>query len=318
MANCNDLFLDFNKNLNITATKKELITKSKENLREKIRKYFRENHSGYTPHFFTQGSRKMKTTIRTKDDTCDHDDGVYFESNPDGVTGKTLQSWVKNAVDGTTDASPSHKRKCIRVIYSAGYDIDLPVLIFNSEKDDHPMLAIKDDVFREDDPKEFIEKFFEIKKLSHKGEQLVRIIKYLKSWCDNKRNAMPSGLSMTALAMNHMSKHERDDIALKYTLVAIEKELKNEFKCIMQTTPKDDLFADYDLVRQQNFMKNLADFISDAQKAIDEINLLKASKLWRKHLGDKHFPEGEDKDDKAGNTAALVGIIGSAKPYCRY
>ena len=63
-------------------------------------------------------------------------------------------------------------------------------------------------------------------------------------------------------------------------------------------------------------MNNLAAFIVDAKKAVDdEKNQLKASRLWQKHFGDKYFPDGKDEDDKAPNTNSLASVIGAAKPY---
>lgn len=47
-----------------------------------------------------------------------------------------MQEWVLKAVDGVTDAAPIHKKKCIRVNYQAGYNIDLPVMVFYKEKTD--------------------------------------------------------------------------------------------------------------------------------------------------------------------------------------
>ena len=91
---------------------------SKEAQRENIRKYFKEKHPKYNPTFFIQGSWKMKNIIRTKDETCDLDDGIYFKDNPENATCTTLQSWVKEAVDATTEATPSHKKKCITVDYN--------------------------------------------------------------------------------------------------------------------------------------------------------------------------------------------------------
>lgn len=313
MSNCHNLFQTFNSNIIVTTSKKESLKKSKENLREKIRKYFEENHPNYKPTFYIQGSYKMKTTIRTKDDTCDLDDGVYFKNNPDGVTSTTLQKWVKQAVDGVTDATPSHRVKCITVDYKAGYNIDLPVFIFNDEVDKHPMLAVKDGDWKTDDPKEFIT-YFTSKK--DKNGQLQRIVRYLKAWCDYKREKMPSGLAMTILAMDNYFTNERDDIALKYTLIEIERALKIEFKCKMQTTPYDNIFKDYTETRKNNFLSNLESFISDAKKAVDEeINQYKASKLWQNHLGDKYFPYGEDKDEKPTDARKLGAVIGNARPY---
>jgi hypothetical protein len=45
-------------------------------------------------------------------------------------------------------------------------------------------------------------------------------------------------------------------------------------------TPKDDLFADYNQSRKNNFLTALEEFIQDAEEAILEANQLKASKLY--------------------------------------
>lgn len=128
---------------------------------------------------------------------------------------------------------------------------------------------------------------------------------------------MPNGLVMTVLSMNHIQENTRDDVSLKFTLIEIEKELKPQFTCIMPTTPKDDLLGDYDEARKNNFMKNLADFIVDAKKAVDEEkNQLVASRLWQKHLGKTYFPDGEDKNEPTVNPEKLNSTIGNAKPFC--
>ena len=309
MANLDSLFKTFDQELNILSTKKDSLMSSRDHLRTRIKDYFTKNHPDYKPAFFIQGSYKLKTLIRTKEDTCDLDDGVYFKSNPDQVTGTTLQTWVKEAVDGVTDASPIHKKKCIRVDYKAGYNIDLPVMIYDGDKDDHPSLAVKNSDFKVDDPKEFVDEFKKTKL-----DQKVRMIKYLKSWCDHKRQDMPSGLSMTVLTMNHFMSNSRDDVALKYLLIEIESSLKVKFTCVMPTTPKDDLFSDYSETKKGNFLSNLSDFIEDAKKAVDERNQLKSSRLWRKHLGVR-FPEGEDEDDESTNAASVQSVATNSRPY---
>ncbi len=313
MSNCDKLFKDFNENLKITTKKKTSLKTSKDALRKRILDYFSIHHPKYKPKFYIQGSYKMKTTIRTKDDTCDLDDGVYFSSNPDNVTATTLQKWVKDAVDGITEATPSHRSKCITVDYKAGYNIDLPVFVFDSNIDIHPNLAVKNVGFKSDDPKEFVDAF---NKITDSNGQLVRIVRYLKAWCDYKREKMPSGLVMTVLAMDFFLSNDRDDVALKFTLIEIEKALKKSFKCKMPTTPKDDLLEDYDENRKSNFMSNLADFIADAKKAVDdEKNNKAASKLWQKHFGKTYFPDGIDEDEAAVDSTKLSSTIGSTKPY---
>lgn len=309
MANLDLLFRHFDNELNVLKNKKDSMISSRNHLRTKIKNHFSVNHAGYNPEFFIQGSYKLNTMIRTKDDTCDMDDGIYFKNNPDNVNGATLQQWVKEAVEGTTDTTPTHKKKCIRVDYKAGYNIDLPVMVFDDKKDEHPNLAVKNSEFQKDDPKEFVTYFKD-----NRTEQLVRIVKYLKSWCDYKRQEMPSGLAMTILSLEHHQENDRDDIAMKFVLIEMEKALKKRFECIMPTTPKDNLFSDYSEEEKQNFMNNLSLFIEDAKKAIDEKNKLKASNLWKKHLGDR-FPDGEDVDEEIQNGSKLRSVIGVSKPY---
>lgn len=313
MANCNKLFLDFDVNLNIPEAKKNKLKVSKEEVRTKIRNYFKANHPDYKPEFYIQGSYKVGTIILTKDNECDLDDGVYFKRDQ-GVSGTTLQTWVKNAVDGHTSTPPEHRKKCIRVIFKAEYNIDIPVYYFPSDSE-HPLLAIKNEDCSESDPKEFVDWYkAEIKNTP----QVLRISRYLKAWGDYKREKMPSGLAISILVTNNIQKNERDDIALRDTLEKIKEVLDNSFECIVPATPNDDLFADYDQTREDKFKNNLDSFIADANKAIDEKNQLKASKFWKNHLGDK-FPEGtdEDTDAKEQSLNALKQIILNGTAYAQ-
>lgn len=309
MANCHNLFAEFNKEISVPKTKKDKLKESKNKLRERIRKYFAEHHPEYEPKFYIQGSYKMKTMIDTKDHICDLDDGVYFFRTPD-VTGTTLQQWVKDAVDGYTTTPPEHRRKCVRNIFKGDYEIDMPV--YYKINNQQYKLAIKNENWRDDDPKAMVEWF--IKK---KGDtSLAFIVMYLKAWCDYKRNQMPSGLAMTILAANAKEKIvlcDRDDISLKDILKEIRKAL-NVFECRVPVDPKDDLFAEYDKDRKEKFLKALDEFVTDAEAALREDNQLKASKLWRKHLGDR-FPLGEDKDEDKSKNSRLIAGIGTSAPY---
>lgn len=309
MANCNDLFQVFHADISIGKTKKERMMNSKNALRSRIRKWFKENHSDYEPKFYIQGSYKMKTGIRTKDDICDLDDGIYFFKDPD-VTATTLQTWVWNAVNGYTSTAPEHRKKCIRSIFTSDYEIDQPVYYKVDGQNFH--LAIKNTGFEDSDPKEMVDWFNQKK---DKEGKLIRQVKYLKSWSDNKRNKMPNGLAMTILSSNAKEMivlNERDDITLRDILKEIKKALDRKFVCIVPAVPNDDLFSDYDETRKNNFITALGNFIDDAEKAIKEENQLTASKLWRKHLGDR-FPEGEDKKEESKSQYAGAIAFGASK-----
>jgi hypothetical protein len=314
MANTHDLVQKFLKEIKILSGKKEKMKISKNALRKKIKNYFKENHPEYKPVFYIQGSYKTKNGIRYKDDTADLDDGVYFERKPD-VTATTLQKWVYSAVEGHTTGGQSHKKKCIRVIYAGDYHIDIPVL-YKTDDMDHPKLAVKNEGWTDDDPKEFVDWFNEEKDIEG---QLVRISMFLKAWGDHKRHSMPSGLCLTILAQKCIQYNDRDDICLKETLEEIKSELDHSWECNMPTTPYEDLFEDYDSVFQDNFMISLEAFIEDAEEAIETEERKKASKLWRKHLGNR-FPIAEDDNDRShseSKKASLAGVAGLSKPWAK-
>jgi hypothetical protein len=311
MANCHNLFQTFDGDISIDVDKKKRISSSKESLRTRIRKWFKDNHPDYVPKFYIQGSMKMKSAIRTKDDICDLDDGVYFFREP-GVGPTTLQEWVWTAVNGYTSTTAQHRKKCIRTVFAGDYEVDHPVYYKGTGKD--YQLAMKNIGWRADDPKAMVDWF--VGKKDKEG-RLIRLVKYLKAWCDNKRNNMPSGLAMTILSSNSLSKivlNERDDISLRDVLNEIKKTLDVSFQCFVPVTPSDNLFSDYTQVRKDNFLTALNSFLDDANKAIKEENQLNASKLWIKHLGDR-FPKGEDKSDDSKTKSSIAAGAASSVPW---
>lgn len=314
MANTHDLFQKFLREIKILLSKKERMKNSKNALRKVIKKYFKENHPEYKPIFYIQGSYKTKNCIRYKDDTADLDDGVYFKRKPN-VTATTLQNWIYNAVLGQTSGGQQHKKKCIRVIYAGDYHIDIPVF-YKTDDMPHPKLAVKNEGWIDDDPKEFVDWFNEQK---DEESQLIRMSMFMKAWGDNKRHNMPSGLCMTILAEKCIQYNDRDDICLKETLEKINSELEYSWECYMPTTPNEDLFENYDSVFQNNFMDSLELFFKDAQEALELDSKQKASKLWKKHLGER-FPVAEEENKNSNSElkkASLAGIAGLSKPWAK-
>lgn len=309
MANLQDNFLDFYEAIQITSTKKKHLEKSHNNLREVIRDYFRKNHSDYTPLFYIQGSYKMGTTIRTKDDECDLDDGVYFVPKPD-IKGNTLQNWVLDAVTGITDSTPSHKNKCVRVNYAAGYHIDLPVYIKNTRDiREHPLLAVRDGDYLESDPRDIVEWFNKKKK---NNDQLVRIVSYLKAWSDKMPHKLCPGLAWTTLAADNQFKGipDRDDIALVRTVECIYNSLKKNFRCVVHGTPYDNLFEGYDKDKAEQLLNYLHDFINRGNKALEEKNKKASSKIWIYLLGPR-FNEAEDITEEGASLSKLRSLASS-------
>lgn len=318
MANTNKQFQEYNDELRIPKSKREKMITSREKARKLITDWFAENQPDYPVSFWIQGSHKNHLNIRTRDEDCDQDDGVYIDRDPqDSVSGTTLQRWIVKALTGSTSTNPVHKLRCVRNFYKPSglgpYHLDYPVY-YKTDYMDHPLLAVKDNDLEESDPQEFTDWLDE--QVKQHGKQLRRIIKYLKGWSDHtsKNHKMPNGLTLTVLACDNFKEVEdRDDKALFYTLIGIYKGLDAKWECIMPATPGDDLLERYDNTFQTNFMNALANLINDAKEALDEESKHEATKLWKKHMG-KRYPL-EPKPVSVGNKAALGSVVGNNKPY---
>ena len=131
MADCHDLFQKFHDKIKLPSSKKEYLMQARDALRERMRKYFKEELKCNVPKFWIQGSYAMRTVANPLDGEYDIDDGVYLQ-NLDVNKEKwpptsTVHDWVFKAVKGHTDKDPVDKRTCVRVIYSGKYHVDLPI-----------------------------------------------------------------------------------------------------------------------------------------------------------------------------------------------
>lgn len=345
MANTHNLFQDYNKKIRLSDSKRDELVLVRDNLRIRIT-------NGYNifrltlPYahkleFQTQGSFIMDTLIAPIHDDYDLDDGVYFigslskQQRPEPAE---FHKYIMLAIDKGYDDIEKiiDKATCVRVIYKKGFHVDIP--IYYADNLDHPDLANKEDWWVLSNPIEFIAWFedriqsgfkkgflleaalyddyrrwiTDSRKLDH---QLRRIVRYLKSWGDLRREEMPCGLIMTILATNNYHSHERDDISLKETLINIQASLQRNFVCERPTTPQnEDLFKGYQ--NKDAFMKYLAQFIENAKQALEEPNLNTSCNYWRKSLGDRLSCNSATNGISINrNVAGLVAGASTSKPW---
>src|SRR5690606_5280210 len=143
MANCNKHFEEYNGNIRLTDARRQSLKGSRKELRNKVRKWFKENKPDETqPKFNGQGSMSMDTIINPiprkikegKEEKTvlyyDVDDGIYFEGDKepkDRPTPITYHNWVYEAVKGHTDKDPIDKNTCVRTLFADGHNIDQPI-----------------------------------------------------------------------------------------------------------------------------------------------------------------------------------------------
>jgi len=313
MANCNKLFSDYNLKITPSSDEMKKMKNSRESLQGKITAKLREKLN-QPPTYYTQGSgaKEFKTIIIKEDGTYDSDRGVFLPKKPD-VSAETVQRYVYDAVKDQTHDGAEHRKKCVRVLYKCAYNIDFPVY-YEVKDEDYAYMAVKGDGWIKDDPWHMVKW---LAKHKDKDGQLVRVIKYMKAWASKVSFKMPSGIALAVWgAENFIAVSDRDDKSLYETLNGINEKIKISLTCNSPVEPYDDLLSKLSEEQKDKFKNELANFVADAKRAIDESNQLKSSEIWRKYLGDR-FPLGadEDVDTKARALFASASTIlgGNAK-----
>jgi len=321
MANCHELFQHYNRAIKLTDEKRITLVSVRDSLRKRMKtNYFQIaslERKNLEIEFQSQGSFVMDTIIKPLNDDFDLDDGVYFYgglSERDRPAPQVFHNWVIRAIDKDNDyENVKDKSTCVRVQYKQGFHIDIP--IYYADNFDSPDLAETKKGWLLSNPVEFIvwfegktksgfqkEFIYEYVKYPEPYEkwlsdirkndcQIRRMVRYMKAWADLKRNEMPSGIIMTILVGENFAIDDRDDIALRDTLLNIRNYLlSNGFKCPRPTTPiGEDLFAEKSESDKQFFINALNSLIQSANNAVTVTNEKDACKEWEKHFGTR-FP----------------------------
>lgn len=319
MADLNDKFKTFHDQIALTAGKKESLRKSRNAIRDRIRKYFRDTLKVALPKFHGQGSYAMGTIVNPLDDEFDIDDGVYLQhldekDNGAWPTPETVHRWLVNATDGPTKEKPIDKQTCVRVRYAGQYHVDLPSY---AELNNKYMLAEKSAKgWHNSDPLALTVSFKS--QVKEKGERLHRIVRYLKAWADfqsGRRGKMPSGLILTVLAAQNFHTDDRDDVSLADTAKSISGSVHPVF-CVYNPVDSDEeLTARLTNEQKLRFQEAISDLTYDGAKAVETHDRHEASKLWRKQFGDRFsvIEKGADEVEQKQRDAAKLASFYIAK-----
>ena len=323
MADLYKEFGTYHEKIALSPGKKDSLRKSRDAIRERVRKHFREKLGVKVPKFHGQGSFAMITTVNPLDGEFDIDDGVYLQhpdeaDNNNWPTPEIVHRWLVEAIDGHTNEKPVDKRTCVRVRYAGQYHVDLPSYASLNGKF---MLAEKgNNGWHHSDSKALTEWFNGY--VQTYGEQLRRTVRYLKAWTDyqsQSRGKMPSGLILTVLATRNFCPHERDDRALADTIAAISVAVNPIFCVFNPTDTAEELTSRLSDTQKERFQDAISDLSADASEAITDESRGEASEIWRKQLGDR-FPlvEEEEKCDnkqqRKQDAASLATVYASRNP----
>jgi hypothetical protein len=326
MANCDDLFQTFDENISVSSARKKKLRKSRNAIRDRIRKHFKEVLKVAVPKFHGQGSYSMDT-LENPLEGCDYDidDGVYLQHLGDDPakwpTAATVHQWIVDATTGYTDQDPQDRPRCVRVIYKGDppYHVDLPCYVMSAS--DVPLLFDKSREKAssglvspyESDPRAMTDWFVD---RVDEDDQVRRIVRYSKAWKDYQRDSgagVAKGLALTILMTETVVSDARDDIAFVKTVSAAYTRLSTNISIKKPLTPFEDLTAAWTTKQREDFLDRLKQLRDRGNDALDEESKEKAAKIWQKVLGDR-FPDAEPEDDKKKEKAlrtSAPAIIGS-------
>ncbi len=294
MADLHKEFSTFHEQIALTSGKKESLRTARNAIRDRIRKNFKDSLTVLIPKFRGQGSYAMGTTVNPLGGEYDIDDGVYLQhlnstDNSEWPTPETVHLWVQDAVNGHTKEKPINKKTCVRVTYAGQYHVDLPIYAEKNGK--YHLAECGAGGWHRSDPLALTEWFAAAVK-SH-GEQLRRIVRYLKAWADfqsGRRGKMPNGLILTVYAVRNYVSDERDDVALTETLKAIERDIAALVYLLNPVETTEELTAGQTEFQKKRFRAAITAAARDANQAVQSDRMKEAADCWRKQFGDR-FPE---------------------------
>ena len=275
--------------------------------------------------FVKQGSYAMKTMIQDPGNDYDIDDGVYFrEEDLVGERGAEMMSlqarqMVRDAVDdGKLKHAPEVRSNCVRVLYDAGYHVDLPVYrevvtpTALSEAVHYELAAGSG--WKRSDARDVSGWYEDERAKSADGQQLRRINRDLKKYARSRqswRAGILSGFGISVLVVECFRHHDREDRALYDTMVAIRDRLEWNLQVAHPITPGDYITSGADDARARSFRDKLTDAINTLQPLFRaDCTREQALKCWDKVFATTFFSERLENEQRAAVTAPA--IIGSA------
>lgn len=273
-------------------------------------------------NFFDQGSYRQKTSTGIKAGATDRDLAIEFELDKDTYDDpREIKKCVRNALKIENKRDPIIKEPCVTVKYlkkgEENVHIDFPIYaIYNGS---HYLARGKATSVKfeweECDPhglNDHFDSLFE----GEQGNQLRRIVRYLKKWREEKygssytKNQIPPSIGLTLLAGSvfQMKQTDGQDDDLS-ALLNVCKQIKGKFtktddeyeiKCLLPVLPKTDVFYKMTASSKTTFYKKWEKLCEKVQNAVDATEEYEAAKFLQDQFGED-FKLPPEPDTNTGN-----------------
>jgi hypothetical protein len=325
MFNCSDDVLGYHDDEVTLAQKERSEMRDRRNAnRDRLKRGLESNEKPAVREFKSQGSYAMKTMTQHPEKDYDIDDGVYFAKEdlvgPRGGEMSALEArqMVRDAVDdGSFKKAPEVRTNCVRVLYDAGYHVDLPVYRKVVEKDawekevSHQELASTD--WKRSDARD-VTSWFEAENNRQSpdtanGRQLRRVTREIKKFAKSRaswQGSILSGFGITKLVTEHFSANApREDESLYDTMKAIRDRLNWNLVVQHPVTPNDTITNGSDDPKAKFLRDKLSDAISWLQPLFEtDCTRKKALGCWDKVFATGYFSDRLEKEKQSESQAA--------------
>ncbi len=287
--------------------------------RERVKRGLKKNENPSPRDFVVQGSYAMFTIIQQPSNDYDIDDGVVFLDEdlggPKGGDKSPLDArkMVCDAVQDPAFATPPEVRtNCVRVYYSEGHHVDIPVYREGTDEEDNVCYELASTLWRHSDP-EAVTKWFNeaVKEMSPddtNGRQMRRVVRLIKSFARSRESwNMPSGFIISVLVSErYQPVEDRDDAAFLKTIREIHSRLQNNL-----TVDHPVVEEKLTLTTEDSCMAEMRDRLG---KALDDLAVLEdagctrkaALQAWKRVFNTDFFDDLLEKES-AGRALTITG-----------
>lgn len=292
MFDCSkDIVGFFNDEVTLSESEKGEMRKRRDANRKRLKKGLQQNKKPLPEEHVSQGSYAMHTMVRDKDNDYDIDDGVIF--NKDDLVGAQgaamsaldVRKMIRDALDdGSFSKPPEVRTNCVRVYYTAGYHVDVPVY----RRLDDGSLELASSEWKGSSPTDVTEWFNQSvidkspdDKNGRQMRRITRLKKFYKQSRDSWKKSMPSGFEISVLVDEcYLANLNREDVSLYETIRLIKLRLDSDLE--VQHPTRDDMLTDgADDANTRQYRSKLSEALDNLQVLFDaDCTRLKALRAW--------------------------------------
>ena len=321
MYNCHEDITKFhNDKVNLSRDQQTPIRHRKDANRDKLRNGLQKRRYPNWALIKYQGSYAMRTMVQSSINDYDIDDGVYFKHsdllNSYGacISPRDARQMVCNAIqDSNLNKAPSNRKNCVRVEYSDGTHVDIPVYRLD-DNGRNPELASADNWVRSD-ARDVTDWFVKQNKAkspdgTENGGQLRRIVRLAKAFArsrENWKNSILGGFGITVLVCEcYHPNSDRDDVSLYCTLREMSRRLKTSTQ-IKHPVTHGAFIAGSNDPKAQKFRDELGDKFKYLSVLLDDdCDSEDAIKCWNYFFNTKFFNGRCNSGKKYGSGGSTV------------